>query len=361
MAGVKIAEAKIYRYTLPFGEPVKFADKICHERNGLLLRLISTSGKSSLGEIAPLPGFSRESLEQAQNELLMAVLALNGTYIPDTLEGIKNNTDSFNELSPSVQFGIDSALLGLISTERDKSLLEILGVRTTGRVKINALITESFVSNEDELERLQKYTSVKIKVGRHSIQEDAKLINTIRQQLSPETTVRFDANRAWSYDDACSFAKLIDTNGVEYIEEPCESIEESLQFAKDSNVPLALDETLYTEQFNSVIDSNKVVAVIIKPTLYGRILKIFDLVNLLKEHNTHAVISSSFESSVGLYYLATIASAVDADYPCGLDTLVMFKGPELSSCITIDNNYATIDKLPPSDETINMQLLREVI
>ena len=81
----------LYRYQLPFTQPLTFHGKVEVAREGLLVRI-----GDGWGEIAPLPGFSRESLAEAQTESLacLAQLARGQTMAPRL---------------PSVQFGLDCA------------------------------------------------------------------------------------------------------------------------------------------------------------------------------------------------------------------------------------------------------------
>ena len=53
----------LYRYQLPFTQPLTFHGKVEVAREGLLVRI-----NDGWGEIAPLPGFSRETLAEAQTD-----------------------------------------------------------------------------------------------------------------------------------------------------------------------------------------------------------------------------------------------------------------------------------------------------
>ena len=81
----------LYRYQLPFTQPLAFHGQLQVAREGLLVRI-----DDGWGEIAPLPGFSKETLADAQAEALdcLAQLARGQTPTPQL---------------PSVQFGLDCA------------------------------------------------------------------------------------------------------------------------------------------------------------------------------------------------------------------------------------------------------------
>ena len=81
----------LYRYQLPFTQPLTFHGKVEVAREGLLVRV-----DKGWGEISPLPGFSKETLAEAQAEALACLeqLAQGQPIAP---------------LLPSVQFGFDCA------------------------------------------------------------------------------------------------------------------------------------------------------------------------------------------------------------------------------------------------------------
>lgn len=61
----------LYRYSLPFRQPLMFKGQRLAHREGLL---VSINGQ--WGEIAPLPGFSNESLAEAEAESLACLTAM---------------------------------------------------------------------------------------------------------------------------------------------------------------------------------------------------------------------------------------------------------------------------------------------
>ena len=60
----------LYRYQLPLTQPLTFHDQTITQREGLLLHW-----GSSWSEIAPLPGFSRETLAEAEQEAIAFLTA----------------------------------------------------------------------------------------------------------------------------------------------------------------------------------------------------------------------------------------------------------------------------------------------
>ncbi|HRE08169.1 MAG TPA: o-succinylbenzoate synthase, partial [Opitutaceae bacterium] len=58
------------RYALPFRTPLRTAHGRWSVREGLLLRLRTEEGATGYGEVAPIPGFGRETLELDEAALI---------------------------------------------------------------------------------------------------------------------------------------------------------------------------------------------------------------------------------------------------------------------------------------------------
>ena len=56
----------LFQYRLPLVAALKLKGALLLERKGLLVRLANPTGAVGWGEVSPLPGFSRESLEEAR-------------------------------------------------------------------------------------------------------------------------------------------------------------------------------------------------------------------------------------------------------------------------------------------------------
>ncbi len=63
--------AYIYHYSVPFQEPITVKGHKLSQRKGLVLALQSENGEHrAYGEIAPLPGLHKESLEAAERQIV---------------------------------------------------------------------------------------------------------------------------------------------------------------------------------------------------------------------------------------------------------------------------------------------------
>ena len=82
---MKVAGFDLFEYELPLTQPIVTKDETLSSRRGFLVKLSTDSGVIGWGEIAPLPGFSRESLASVKQQTLKLKSTLIGSNLPDDL------------------------------------------------------------------------------------------------------------------------------------------------------------------------------------------------------------------------------------------------------------------------------------
>ncbi|EEX92738.1 O-succinylbenzoate-CoA synthase [Vibrio orientalis CIP 102891 = ATCC 33934] len=275
-------------------------------REGFVVEL-SSGGDVGRGEIAPLPGFSVETMDEVYSQLV------------EQLELWQQGSElKLDELYPSVAFGLSMAQL-----ELNKEL------------PANGCYQAAPLCSGDPDELLPKLNAMtgekvaKIKVGLYEPIRDGMLVSLFLESI-PDLTLRLDANRAWSAEKAQQFAKKIAPSlrgRIAFIEEPCQVPGDSFSFAINTGIAIAWDETLQhairKDDFK-LEDLNGAKAIVIKPTLIGSVERCIELIDRAKSLGIKAVVSSSIESSLGLTQLARFAHWQLPDEVPGLDTVGLF-------------------------------------
>ncbi|MGU3485766.1 o-succinylbenzoate synthase [Enterobacter bugandensis] len=290
--------AQVYRWQIPMDAGVVLRERRLKTRDGFFVHL-QQDEQEGWGEISPLPGFSLESLDEAQSALL--------TWVKAWREGANPALPD----APSAAFGISCAL-----AELDGSLPEEANYRAA------PLCT----GDPDELFALLAAMPgekvAKIKVGLYEAVRDGMVANLLLEAI-PDLHLRLDANRAWTPLKALQFAKYVNPayrSRIAFLEEPCKTRDDSRAFARETGIAIAWDESLREDNFEFVAEPG-VSAVVIKPTLTGSLAKVREQVSAAHALGLTAVISSSIESSLGLTQLARIAAWLTPDTVPGLDTL----------------------------------------
>ncbi|AXH61032.1 MULTISPECIES: o-succinylbenzoate synthase [Providencia] len=295
-------KAKIYSFSLPMEAGVILRYQRLKTRDGLLVCL-QDGDNEGWGEISPLPEFSRETLEEATAE---TIVRLN--------EWVKEGKIS-NSLLPSVAFGCSCAIAEL-----------------TGELPEQADYRKAPLCSGDpddlilSLDAMEGEKVAKVKVGLYEAVRDGMVVNLLLEAV-PELKLRLDANRSWTRAKADGFAKYVNPDyrdRIAFLEEPCKTREESLQFAAETGISIAWDESVREEGF-MVEAQEGVSAIVIKPTLTGSLSYCRYLAEEAHRLGLQAVISSSIESSFGLTQLARIAHWLTPNTIPGLDTVSLIQ------------------------------------
>jgi O-succinylbenzoate synthase len=174
-----------------------------------------------LGEAAPLPGCSHEGLDEVARQLRHLADSMVGREATVDLEGAFARELDTLDLVPSARFGFELALWDLYAASSGKALPELVTSRPRTTVTINALIYSPDHAIEEALRaRAAGYEAVKLKVGGRDVEEDVELVRAVRRTLNSDVSLRLDANRAWSFEEAERFARGIAGLRLEYVEEP---------------------------------------------------------------------------------------------------------------------------------------------
>ncbi|AIU67359.1 o-succinylbenzoate synthase [Vibrio coralliilyticus] len=298
--------AKLYRYELPMDSGVILREQRLTEREGFVV-VLESDGEVGRGEIAPLPGFSIESMDDVYSQLIEQLALWQNGQVLD-----------YTDLYPSVAFGLSMAQLELVN-----------GLPDTGCYQAAPLCSGDPDELLPKLDNMQGQKVAKIKVGLYEPVRDGLLVSLFLESI-PDLTLRLDANRAWTAEKAQQFAKKIAPSlrqRIAFVEEPCQAPGDSFSFAIDTGIAIAWDETLQhairKDDFK-LEDFNGAKAIIIKPTLIGSLERCIELINRAKELGIKPVISSSIESSLGLTQLARFAQWQLPEEIPGLDTIGLF-------------------------------------
>jgi o-succinylbenzoic acid (OSB) synthetase len=350
---------KLFRYSLPLTEPLYLLGHEMHERTGLILRLHDENDGTSVGdnygegEITPLTGMHPETLSEAE------------TQIRDYLSGNSLPVTCSVALFGSVNFGLDMALRTMFqnpNVSKFHSLKETAGndhkpskIDFKGQIfPVNGLAVGSGTVLEMECEELRNggFKAVKLKVGRLTILQDIERVRLARKILGNEIALRLDANRAWEWEDALKFAEAVQDFNIEYCEEPLLDSNKLEKLHLQSGMPLALDETLWyaptpkSDTPAKHVSLSGIRALILKPSILGGWNNTKMWIEHAQKNGIHCVLSSCFESGLGLNWIAFMANELLSEkFTAGLDTSKWFEQDLIEPRFLIQNgNYVFLTR-----------------
>lgn len=136
--------------------------------------------------------------------------------------------------------------------------------------------------------------------------------------------------------------------GLEYVEQPCRTIEELAAVRRQVDVRIAADESIRrAEDPMRVAVAGAADVAVIKCTPLGGVRR---SLQVAEAAGLPCVVSSALETSVGLAAQLALAGALpDLDFACGLGTLSLLEGDvvdEAESLRPVDG-YLTVPRTPP--------------
>jgi O-succinylbenzoate synthase len=200
------------------------------------------------------------------------------------------------------------------------------------------------LNDKEELERvvnsLPGVTTFKVKVGSNA-DEDIARIKALRA-LRPNASFRIDANGSLSVEQAVSLLQVV--GDIEYIEQPCATIEELSELKKQINVKIVGDEVLRKAKDPFAIDlSGAVDYLMLKVQPLGGIKRAHQLA---AHHKLPVVVSSALESAVGINYGLTLAASFEEmNFDCGLGTGSLL-AKNVAELPIVDGKIAISDVVP---------------
>lgn len=264
--------------------------------------------------MAPLPGFSQETLGEARDTLAL-LEHIEARDLPDALD--------HHRAPASVRFGIEWAVRELTAQRAGQPAWAGVSAEIRPTVSLNGLWLASDEVADAEQRRQAGYKALKMKVGAASPAKDAERVLFALETLGGSVALRLDANRQWTYEEALRFAEALGPEAVRrlaYIEEPIAAPERLDDLTRETELPVALDESLREIQPDDLDEVPFAKALVAKPTMLG-LERTLRFAEAGRARGIPTVISSSFESGVGHRALATVAASInDTDVPAGLDT-----------------------------------------
>lgn len=188
------------------------------------------------------------------------------------------------------------------------------------RIPINATVPAVSAAQVPEvLARFPGARTAKVKVAEpgQTLADDVARVNAVRAQIP---VVRVDANGGWTVAEAAAAAKALTADGpLEYLEQPCATVEELAELRRLVDVPIAADESIRkaTDPLR-VVRAGAADVAVLKVAPLGGVSRMLDIAAQI---DMPIVVSSALDSAVGLARgLLAAAALPELRHACGLGT-----------------------------------------
>jgi o-succinylbenzoate synthase len=292
----------LLRLSLPFRRPFVTAGGVVAARELVVLRLEASDGTVGWGEAAPFEPYDGVPLERA-----IAALSGGGGRRP-----------------PQARAAEEIARLDLEARQEGRALAEPGKEALPVNLTLPAGPPEEVAASA--LEGLRAgYACFKVKAG---LPEDAERVAAVRDAVGPWPALRVDANRSWSVEEAVACIRAMEEHDLEFVEQPCRTLEDLRAVRSRVSTPIAADESVASaRELRRAIDIEACDVVNLKLAGCGGFTATRDALRAARDSGLDAFLSSTFDGPWGIAAALQLAAAENLTLACGLATLELFDGP----------------------------------
>jgi o-succinylbenzoate synthase len=196
-------------------------------------------------------------------------------------------------------------------------------------IPVNSTIPAVGPGQAHDLARAAGCRTAKIKVAERgqTLADDLARLEAVRDALGPGGKLRIDGNGGWSVDEALHAVRELNRFDLEYVEQPCASVEELADLRRrlsrsGLSAPIAADESIRRAQDPYLVAERQAadIAVLKVQPLGG----VRACIQVAERIGLPVVVSSALETSIGIRAgLALAAALPELPYACGLNTVAL--------------------------------------
>ena len=250
---------------------------------------------------------------------------------------------------PSIQFGVEMALLSLQSQDPFQLFPSAFTNGEKG-IPINGLIwmgEEAFMHEQIQQKLEQGFSCIKLKIGAIDFDKEIALLQSIRKKYSAsEIELRVDANGAFQPQEALQKLQRLSELDLHSIEQPIKQgqFSEMAKLCAKTPLSIALDEELIgvfsVTKKEELLQTIQPQYIILKPSLIGGFKGTQEWIDLAEKQNIGWWITSALESNIGLNAISQFTFVQDSNMPQGLGTGSLYTN-NIESPLVVKGEYIT--------------------
>ncbi|WP_103174765.1 mandelate racemase/muconate lactonizing enzyme family protein [Paracoccus sp. SY] len=296
-----ITKISVRRLNLPLVRPYRLSYRTFEVFEPFLVEIEDADGRTGFGDAHVSPGSSAETREGGWAFLTAQARAAIGCRPEDAKASILDVSDQSKVAATSLVAAIEVLENHPALTASAPSALPLLA-------PLNATEAGAIQEEIDNGTRAG-FRTFKVKVGK-DVQADLDRVRAAQVAAHGRATLRLDANRAFSREDALRFADGLDPSGIELFEQPCdaEDWDANAAIAAASPVPLMLDEPI-----SSLADIERAGAILgvgfckLKLKRFVSLDRLRDGLEAVRTHGMEPVLGDGLGSEVHSWLEACVA------------------------------------------------------
>jgi len=346
---VRLVELRWRPYAVPFAAEFATAQGGWRVREGAIVRLVTDSGVTGFGEIAPLPSHGT----MASAELLSMLEGIAPHLIGHDVDTLAARVDDLlgeGVACVPLRCGIEVAALDATARAAGVSAATMLSLRVVRDVRVNAVVDAAACVDAVEAARravTRGFGDIKLKVGvAASADSEVARVAAVRHAVGPDIRLRLDANGAWTEARAIEVLRALEPHAIELVEQPVAAgdVASLARVRVAVRTPIAADEGVTGGgAVRDLIDARAVDAIVVKLPVAGGPRRALEMMRLAERAGVGVIVTSALDTGIGvaaaLQLATTLAQPARA---CGLATLDLLEEDFIVEALRISNGHMAV-------------------
>jgi L-Ala-D/L-Glu epimerase len=327
----------LLRLSIPFREPFTTSTGVVSERELVLLRLEDSDGVVGFGEAAPFEPYDGIPLERAVATLTRR---------------------SRGRRPPQVRAAEDLARLDLDARREGRPVGEPGAEAIPVNRTLSAGPPEEIAARAADGVR-EGYSCFKLKVG---LPDDEERLAAVRDAIGSWPALRIDANGSWTVDEAIAAIRRLERFDLQFVEQPCATLEELAEVRRRVSAPIAADESVATtEDIHRAAKAEACDVVNVKLAASGGFGAAREALHAAGDHRMAAFLSSTLDGPWAISAALQLAGAERLPLACGLATLELFDAEIARAIAPPRNGLMAVPRGPGLGVEVTSAALAEVL
>jgi L-Ala-D/L-Glu epimerase len=234
-----IISAHVERSFLPLKRPYAPSFGTIDVFDTLLLYVTLDNGENRIGEVVPLPGYSSESPENVLHTVESWLPHLLGQNLQNARQSIASQIAAAPCASSLILSTLDAGLMAENKHKKLRHCVPLVYPTSSADPDIEQTVKQAISLG---------YKTIKVKIGAN-LEQDLAALPKLGMALLPEIRVRFDANQAYTGEEAQCFLSAVEaqlSESTELVEQPLptDAWNEIASLSDKTTIPLMLDESI---------------------------------------------------------------------------------------------------------------------
>jgi o-succinylbenzoate synthase len=330
-AQAAVVSSALHPLNIPIHVPFSISRESLPSAQIILIEIQSENGLVGLGECAPFPSLTHDSMKSAADVARSLLEEIHGCTTQKAFERLRKLKPEAVAQSITGFVGVEGALWDLLARELKRPLTELWGAGQETRLETDItlpIMDPHAVQHFWELYQSYEFKTIKVKVS-GQIDQDMDMIHELTRIVPPGMRYILDGNQGFTVAHAENLVQRLQRMDIHplFFEQPLPEDDHVgfVRLAQKLPIPICADETV-----RSTRDLQRLIELGLKPIVNIKIMKsgiedALRIIALAQRFACPLMIGGMLESEVAMGISLQIACATGAISFADLDTPFFFK------------------------------------